>query len=77
MASNGYSAEFGRASGGVVNTVTRSGTNAVHGTAYWFFRNRTLNATDRYANGFNAPEVRHQAGGSIGGAIRKTSCFIS
>ncbi|MEO5923732.1 MAG: TonB-dependent receptor [Bryobacteraceae bacterium] len=75
VASNGYSAEFGRASGGVVNTVTRSGTNAVHGTAYWFFRNRTLNATDRYANGFNAPEVRHQAGGSIGGAIKKDKLF--
>src|SRR5437867_3771215 len=33
--SNGYSAEFGKASGGVVNTVTRSGTNSLHGTAYW------------------------------------------
>ena len=32
----GYSAEYGRASGGVVNTVTRSGTNDIHGTAYWF-----------------------------------------
>lgn len=75
VVSNGYSAEFGRAMGGVVNTVTRSGTNDVHGTAYWFFRNRTLNATDRYANGLNAPEWRHQAGGSIGGAIKKDKLF--
>ncbi|MBA3976488.1 MAG: hypothetical protein C0504_19960 [Candidatus Solibacter sp.] len=44
---NGYSAEFGRASGGVINTVTRIGGNDVHGTAYWFFRNRSLNARDR------------------------------
>ena len=42
--SNGFSAEFGRAIGGVINTVTRSGGNDVHGTGYWFFRNRTLEA---------------------------------
>src|SRR5438874_1825150 len=73
--SDGFSAEFGRASGGVVNTVTRSGGNDVHGTAYWFFRNRTLNATDRYANGFNAPEWRHQGGASVGGPIKKDKVF--
>lgn len=75
VVSNGFSAEFGRAMGGVINTVTRSGTNDLHGTAYWFFRNRTLNATDRYANGLNAPEWRHQAGGSLGGAIKKDKLF--
>lgn len=73
--SDGFSAEFGRAMGGVVNTVTRSGGNDVHGTGYWFFRNRTLNATDRYANGLNAPEWRHQAGASIGGAITRDKLF--
>ncbi|WP_321474038.1 carboxypeptidase regulatory-like domain-containing protein [uncultured Paludibaculum sp.] len=73
--SNGFSAEFGRAMGGVINTVTRSGTNATHGTLYWFFRNRTLNATDRYANGLNAPEWRHQAGASLGGALKKDKLF--
>ncbi|MGJ5814208.1 TonB-dependent receptor [Paludibaculum fermentans] len=73
--SNGFSAEFGRAMGGVINTVTRSGTNATHGTAYWFFRNRTLNATDRYANGLNAPEWRHQAGASLGGSLKKDKIF--
>ncbi|MBC7927123.1 MAG: TonB-dependent receptor [Bryobacteraceae bacterium] len=72
--SNGYSAEYGRAIGGVVNTVTRSGSNETHGTAYWFFRNRTLNARDRYAT-FNPPEWRHQAGASIGGAIKKDKLF--
>ncbi len=73
--SDGFSAEFGRAMGGVVNTVTRSGGNDVHGTGYWFFRNRTLNATDRYANGLNAPEWRHQAGASAGGPIQKDKLF--
>src|SRR5205085_6465187 len=55
--SDGFSAEFGRAMGGVVNTVTRSGGNAVHGSGYWYFRNRTLNAADRYSTipGFIAP----------------------
>ena len=67
-------AEYGRATGGVVNMVTRSGANDVHGTASWFFRNRTLDARDRYAS-FNPAEVRHQAGGSIGGAIRRDTLF--
>ena len=73
--SNGFSAEFGRALGGVINTVTKSGTNDIHGTYFWFFRNRTLNATDRYANGLNAPEWRHQTGGTLGGAIKKDKLF--
>jgi hypothetical protein len=71
---NGYSAEFGRASGGVINTVTRSGGNDVHGTAYWFFRNRSLNSRDRYAT-LNPPESRHQTGASIGGPIKKDKLF--
>jgi hypothetical protein len=53
--SNGFSAEFGRAMGGVINTVTKSGGNDTHGTGYWFFRNRTLEAADRYSNGVKAP----------------------
>ncbi|MEO8592159.1 MAG: carboxypeptidase regulatory-like domain-containing protein [Candidatus Solibacter sp.] len=73
--SNGFSAEFGRAMGGVVNTVTRSGGNDVHGTIYWFFRNRTLEAADRYANGVKTPEWRHATGMSLGGPIKKDKLF--
>ncbi len=73
--SNGFSAEFGRAMGGVINTVTKSGQNDVHGTGYWFFRNRTLEAADRYANGVKAPEWRHTAGASLGGALKKDKLF--
>lgn len=77
---SGYSAEFGRAVGGVINTVTKSGTNAIHGSAFWYFRNRTLNAQDPYskdASGrfFNPPEYRHQSGGSVGGKIIKDRLF--
>ncbi len=75
VVSNGYSAEFGRAMGGIINTVTRSGSNDFHGTAYEFFRNRTLDATDRYAT-FNPPEWRHQAGASLGGPIKKDKLFF-
>jgi hypothetical protein len=67
--------EFGRASGGIVNTITRSGTNSIHGSAYWFFRNRTLDATDPTAQGVNPPEWRHQAGLSVGGPIKKDKLF--
>ena len=72
---SGYSAEFGRAVGGVINTVTKSGTNQYHGSAYWFFRNRTLDATDPYAR-YNPPESRHQAGASLGGPIVKDKLFF-
>lgn len=61
--------------GGVVNTVTRSGGNAFHGTAYWFFRNQDFNARDPLAS-FNPTESRHQAGGSIGGPILKDKLFF-
>jgi hypothetical protein len=74
--SNGALAEYGRASGGIVNTITRSGTNEFHGTGYWFFRNRTLNATDISSNGVNSQDWRHQAGGSFGGPIIKNKLFF-
>ena len=75
VVTSNFLAEYGRASGGVINTVTRSGGNNIHGTAYWFFRNRTLSATDITARGVNPPEWRHQAGASIGGAIIKNKLF--
>ena len=75
VVSANFLAEYGHASGGVVNTVTRSGSNQIHGTGYWFFRNRTLNATDITANRINPPEWRHQAGASIGGPIKKDKLF--
>jgi hypothetical protein len=77
--SSSYAAEFGRASGGVVNTITKSGTNNFHGTFFWFFRNRTLNARDPTATGvaaINPPEVRHIFGGTIGGPIVKDKLFF-
>ncbi len=68
------SAEYGRVMGGVVNTITKSGTNQVHGGGFWFFRNRTLNARDPFAT-FAPGEWRHQTGGTVGGAIKKDKLF--
>ncbi len=42
---------------------------------FWFFRNRTLNARDRFA-AINPPEVRHIYGGTIGGPIKKDKLFL-
>jgi hypothetical protein len=72
--SSGYSAEYGRASGGIINTVTRSGSNVFHGTVYWFFRNRTLDARDPHSY-VNPPEKRSQVGGSVSGRILKDQLF--
>lgn len=69
-----FSAEYGRAAGGVVNTVTRSGSNDFHGTAYWFYRNQNFNAQDPFA-GISLPDTRYQGGLSLGGAIIKDKLF--
>lgn len=74
VVSNNFSAEYGHAMGGVINTVTKSGTNDLHGTGYWFFRNRSLNARDRYAS-FTPQDIRHQAGASLGGHFIKDKLF--
>lgn len=78
--SSDYSAEFGHAAGGIVNTLTKSGTNSYHGSGFWFFKNRTLNATDPYSfnnnEPFNPPNWRHQAGGSVGGPIIRNRLFF-
>ena len=76
-----YSAEFGHAAGGIVNTLTKSGTNSFHGSAFEFFKNRTLNSPDPFslnAQGqvFNPPNWRHQVGGSVGGPIIHDKLFF-
>jgi carboxypeptidase family protein len=70
-----YPAGFGRTSGGVINAVTRSGTNAFHGNVYEFLRNSALDAR----NFFDAkipPFKRNQFGGSAGGPIQKGRTFF-
>jgi hypothetical protein len=69
-----FSAQYGRASGGVVNVATKSGTNQFRGTAYEFFRNDGLaaNSFDNNANGIEPGKFkRHQMGFSLGGPVVK------
>ena len=73
-----YSAEYGKTSGGVVNAVTRSGTNGFHGSGYEFLRNSTLDARNFFEDP-TAPKAafkRNQFGGAIGGPIIKNRTFF-
>lgn len=72
---NAYSAEFGRGAGGVVNLVTKNGTNQFHGTAFEFLRNGDLDARNFFGT---TPDVlkRNQFGGTFGGPIRKDKLFF-
>lgn len=83
-----YSAEFGRAAGGVVNTVTKSGTNEFHGSAFYYIRDNKLGARNAFSFqtistptgtqtvGLKPTDRRQQFGGSLGGPIVKEKLFF-
>ncbi|PYT59405.1 MAG: hypothetical protein DMG35_14530 [Acidobacteria bacterium] len=83
-----YSAEYGRAAGGVVNAVTKSGSNRLHGEAFWYFRNSDWGAINPFSFHkvpvtsvltnvpFLPEDKRHQFGGSVGGPILKDKLFF-
>lgn len=74
-----YSAEFGRAAGGVINVAIKSGTNQIHGSVFEFLRNDKLDANNFFANRFGLkrpPLRRNQFGGTVGGPIRKDRTFF-
>lgn len=73
-----YSAEYGKTSGGVVNAITRSGTNGFHGSAYEFLRNSALDARNFFEDPTQpkAPFKRNQFGGAIGGPLIKNRTFF-
>jgi hypothetical protein len=83
-----YSAEYGRAAGGVVNAVTKSGTNSFHGDLFYYQRNNEWGARNPLAFqsilvngvatriGIKPEDVRHQFGGAIGGPIVKDKLFF-
>lgn len=79
VSANGYAAEIGRAGGGVINVITKSGTNAVHGTAFEFFRDKALNANSWENNRNRQPKRNYhfnQFGGNIGGPVVKNKVFF-
>jgi hypothetical protein len=71
---NTYGAQFG-GSGAVVNAVSRSGTNSLHGSAYEFLRNSALDARN-FFDGVKPPFRQNQFGGSLGGPIKKDKLFF-
>lgn len=85
-----YSAEYGRAAGGVTNAVTKSGTNQFHGDAFFFDRDNRLGARNPLAfqrifdpatgtttvNGIKPKDTRYTFGGDIGGPIKKDKAFF-
>lgn len=74
-----FAPEFGRTPGGQVSIVTRSGTNAFHGTAFEYFRNNVLDARDWFVNANNLakPQLRqNDFGGVVGGPILKDKTFF-
>jgi hypothetical protein len=74
---NSYAPEAGRTAGGVINLVTKSGTNQFHGTAYEFFRNDKFDGRNWFQTTGNMPELRqNQFGGSIGGPIIRDRTFF-
>jgi hypothetical protein len=75
VVSANFSAEYGRAMGGVVNTVTKSGTNQFHGGAFYFLRSTGFDARDPFSV-FNPTEHRIQTGGTVGGPILKDKLFF-
>lgn len=71
-----YSAEYGKTSGGVINAITRSGTNKFHGDAYEFLRNSALDARNYFDGPTVPPFRRNQFGAAIGGPIVKDKTFF-
>ncbi|MBI1740061.1 MAG: TonB-dependent receptor [Acidobacteriales bacterium] len=72
---NGYAAEYGRASGGVVNIATKTGTNLFHGSAYGYLRNRKFQAINPFSTVSDPAYTRTQAGVTFGGPLRKDKTF--
>jgi hypothetical protein len=77
--SNAYSAELGRAGAGVISVVTKSGTNEFHGTAFWYYRDKSMNATDfvnKLNGGPQSPYHFNQFGSTVGGPLVKDKLFF-
>jgi len=72
----GYTAEYGRTSGAVINAITKSGTNQIHGTGFFFDRDSIFDARNYFDGPQIAPFRRIQFGGSAGGPIIKDKTFL-
>src|SRR5919198_970228 len=77
VVNSSYSTEFGRAVGGIVNIITKSGSNTLHGSVYEYFRNDKMDAKNTLAaaGGFNKLR-QNQFGGTLGGPVQKDKTFF-
>jgi hypothetical protein len=73
---NSYNAEYGRYASGVINVLTKSGTNQFHGSVFEFLRNTVFNANDWGSTLARAPFHRNQFGATLGGPIKKDKAFF-
>ncbi|MGB6496801.1 MAG: carboxypeptidase regulatory-like domain-containing protein, partial [Candidatus Acidiferrum sp.] len=77
VVNNGFGAEYGRALGGIVNIVTKSGTNDLHGSAYDYFQNNDTDARSLLQPAPQADDLRqNQFGATLGGPIKKDQTFF-
>ncbi len=75
VSSNTYGADLGRSGGAVVNVVTKSGTNRLHGTDFYYLRDSALSATDPFLD-FKPHDQQQQFGFTLGGPIRRNRIFF-
>jgi len=73
---NGYNAEYGQAAGGIVNIITKGGTNDWHGSAYAYLRNRNIQATNPFSTAKDPAYTRVQPGATLGGPLVKDKTFF-
>ena len=73
---NSYAAEYGRAAGGVVNIITRSGSNDFHGDVFGYLRNRNFQAVNPFSTTPNPAYTRVQGGTAFGGPIKKDKTYF-
>ncbi len=79
VSTNSYSAEFGRAGAGTISVVTKSGANEFHGSLFWDYRDRSMNATDVVDKNNGEPKAPYhynQFGAAAGGPVRKNKAFF-
>jgi Carboxypeptidase regulatory-like domain/TonB dependent receptor len=75
VSTNAYGAELGRSGGAVVNVVTKSGSNHVHGTAFYYLRDSSFGASNPFL-AFKPHNRQQQAGGTIGGPLKRNKIFF-
>ncbi len=73
---NSYAAEYGRAAGGIVNIISKSGANDFHGDAFGYLRNRNFQAVNPFSTTSNPAYTRVQAGAAFGGPIKKDKTYF-